>query len=48
MASNGYVALKVARCDDVQCGGNDVQCDGRCAMRRSTVLAQCDDNHATG
>ena len=46
------VALKVARCDDVQCDGNNVQCDGndvqcRCAMPRSTVVAQCDNNDAT-
>ena len=35
------MALKVARCDHVQCDDNDVQCDG------STVVAQCDDNNVT-
>ena len=38
------VALKVAQCDDVQCDGKNVQCNGNpeCAMQRNNV--QCDGN----
>ena len=38
------MALKVARCDDVQCDGNDVQCDGNDVQCDGNDV-QCDDNH---
>ena len=36
------VALKVARCDDVQCDSNNGQCDGKICNATVTMNVQCD------